>query len=162
MAAADTHAEHGAAGRAEVQPVPLHAHGYSFDVGNIRTAQSHHVRRAGLLHLRRPAVLRVCAGERAGQHRKQRAGDKDRRAAREFDVTSLDELWQRYAPIRLYIRVVRPFYSGRVTTLCFTMNGGDWILNRKSARFLGTCPLAQKRLMHQGTFVFSVWPTILP
>src|SRR5450755_2953531 len=92
--------EHRPAGWAEVRPVPLHARGYSSNVGNVRIAQPHHVGGACLLHLRGSPILRVRGGERAGEHRNQDSGDENRCAARELDATVLDELWQCYAPIR--------------------------------------------------------------
>jgi hypothetical protein len=71
-----------ATGRAEIGAIPLHARGYSIEIGNVVIAQSHHVGRAGLLHIRRASILRVCASRRPSQYRKRNPGD-DGRGSRE-------------------------------------------------------------------------------
>jgi hypothetical protein len=65
-------------GCTEVGAVPLQAHGDSISVGDIIIAQPRHIRSACLLHLLRPLVLHICAGERAGQDRKQNPSDGNR------------------------------------------------------------------------------------
>jgi hypothetical protein len=92
------HAHRRSTGRTEVGAVPLHARGYSFEIGNVVIAQSHHVRCACLLHLRRASILRVRTRQRRGQYRKQNPGD-DSRDSRKLRIGLLDALCHRRPPL---------------------------------------------------------------
>ena len=86
------------AGRAEVGAVPPHARRYSVEIGHVVIAQSHHVRRAGLLHIRRASILRVCSRQRPGQYRKRDPGD-DSRGSREARIGLLYALRHCRSPV---------------------------------------------------------------
>jgi hypothetical protein len=93
--AADADTEHGLTGRAEIHPVSLQARGYPLDVGNLRIAKPHHVRRARLLRFRGSPVLRIGAGE--PEHKN--SGSEHSGIARGLHAIFPDELYERYAAI---------------------------------------------------------------